>query len=250
MASTIVLITGANGGVGFATAKVIASTSEAFHVIMAGRSLEKVRKAMSELEHAGVKGSLSAVQLDVTDDNSIERAVKAVQDQHERLDVLVNNAGVGAMDPDVKTRFHLCLETNVLGPALVAAAFRPLLLNSHKPYSIYVSSEVGSLALASEPDPPHWPALPNEEAYRASKAALNMVAVMEKKHFGPKGLNVFAMNPGLVVSNLRGTNDEARSGGGNAGDPSESGQLVLSIIQGERDADAGRLVSRDGVLPW
>ena len=83
---------GANSGVGFATAKVIASAAESFHVIMTGRSLEKVETAMAEIETAGVKGSLSAVQLDVTDEKSIAQAVKVVQAEHGHLDVLINNA--------------------------------------------------------------------------------------------------------------------------------------------------------------
>jgi len=85
--------------------------------------------------------------------------------------------------------------------------------------------------------------LPNEEAYRASKAALNIIADLEAKEFGSKGLKVFAMCPGFVVSNLRGTSHEARSGWGNAGDPQLSGKTVLSIIQGKRYVDAGKFCS-------
>jgi NAD(P)-dependent dehydrogenase (short-subunit alcohol dehydrogenase family) len=241
---------GANSGIGFATAKVIASASGAFHVIMTGRSLEKVKSAMSEIETAGVKGSLSTVQLDVTDEKSIEQAVELVQEKYGRLHVLVNNAAVGSMDPDIKIRLQLCMDTNAIGQAVVAAAFRPLLLKAQKPYSVYVSSGAGSLTKAAEPTSPSYCRLPNEEAYRASKAALNMIAVQEAKEFGSKGLKVFAMCPGFVVSNLRGTSDEARSGWWNAGDPQVSGKTVLSIIQGERDADAGKFVHKDGVYPW
>ena len=113
---------------GLAAAKAIASASEVFHVIMAGRSLSKVKSAMSEIETAGIKGSLSTVPLDVTDENSIEQAANSVQETYGRLDVLVNNAAVGSMDPDIKTRMQLCMATNVIGPAVAAAAFRPLLI--------------------------------------------------------------------------------------------------------------------------
>lgn len=85
------------------------------------------------------------MQLDVTDEKSIEAAAAHVERQFGRLDVLVNNAGVGNMDPEIKTRFQLCLATNVTGPAMVAAAFRPLLLKSQNPYSIYVSSGASTL---------------------------------------------------------------------------------------------------------
>ncbi|KAI9732933.1 MAG: hypothetical protein M1818_007366 [Claussenomyces sp. TS43310] len=251
MSSRIVLITGANSGVGFATAKVIASASGDNHVIMAGRSLEKVKSAKTEIEKAGIKGSLSAVQLDVTDEKSIEQAVKLVQEKHGRLDALVNNAGVGSMNiDDIKTRLQLCMDTNVIGPAVVAAAFRPLLFKSSKPYSVYVSSGVGSLTMAAAPTTPNSHHMPNEEAYRSSKTALNMIAVLESKHFESQGLKVFAVCPGFVVSNLRGMSDEARRGWGRAGDPQVSGKTILEILQGERDADAGKFVHKDGVYPW
>ncbi|KAI9783149.1 MAG: hypothetical protein M1835_003876 [Candelina submexicana] len=247
MSSRIVLITGANSGVGFATAKVLANATETFHIIMTGRSLKKVNGAKMDLEAAGIKGSLSTAQLDVTDDESIEQAVKAVRHAHGHLDVLVNNAAVGNRDPDIKTRLQSCLNTNLMGPALVATAFRPLLLEAQKPYSIFVSSGGGSLTRAGMPDSAR---MSYEEAYRVSKAALNMFAVVEARDYGPKGLKVFPMCPGFVVSNLRGTSDDARTGGGQAGDPMDSGKLILSIIQGERDADVGKFVHKDGIYPW
>ena len=241
---------GANSGVGFATAKVIACASEVFHVIMASRSLEKAKSAMSEIEAAGTKGLLSTVQLDVTDERSIEQAVALVNQKFGRLDVLVNNAAAGSIDPDVKTRFQLCMDTNVIGPAVVSAAFRPLLLKSQKPYSIYVSSGMGSMAKASDPTSTIYRSLTNGEAYRASKAALNMVALQESIEFSSTALKVFVVCPGFVRSNLRGQSEEARSGWGKAGDPQVSGETILSVIQGERDADVGRFVHREGVYPW
>ena len=214
---------------------------------MTGRSLEKVETAKSEIETAGIKGSLSAMQLNVTDENSIEKAVQLIGERHGRLDALVNNAAVGNADPDIKTRFQLSLETNVVGPAVVSAAFRPLLFKSQNPYSIFVSSGGGSLTMSAEP--PKYK-IPDDNAYRASKAALNMVAVIEWREFHKKGLKVFTMCPGFVVSNIRGTSEEARTWGGAAGDPDVSGNILLSILQGERDADAGKLVYKDGIYPW
>jgi hypothetical protein len=73
---------------------------------------------------------------------------------------------------------------------------------------------------------------------------------MEHRDHKEEGLKVFAICPGFVVSNLRGTSDEARSGGGNAGDPATSGNLMLSILEGKRDADVGKFVQKDGTYPW
>ena len=217
---------------------------------MASRSLEKGQAAKSELEAASPKGALSTVQLDVTDEKSIEAAAAHIQQQFGRLDVLVNNAGVGSMSDNIKTRMKLCLETNVMGPAMVAAAFRPLLLKSRNPYSIYVSSGAGTLVRNAFERPVKHEGVKNGEAYQVSKAALNMLAVVEAGEWGHEGLKVFVMSPGFVRSNLRGPNEEARSGWGKAGDPEVSGQLVLDILQGKRDADVGRFVHKDGVYAW
>jgi NAD(P)-dependent dehydrogenase (short-subunit alcohol dehydrogenase family) len=234
--------------VGLATTKVITSASEDFHVIIASRSLEKAKNAKSEIEAAGTKGSLSTVQLDVTDEHSIQQALALVQQEFGRLDVLVNNAGIYISDPNVRNRFQLTMEANVVGPAATSAAFRPLLLKSPKPYSIYVSSNLGSMSEASNPNSRTRNV--SADAYRASKAAVNMIALQESIEFSSSALKVYAVCPGYVRSNLRGTSEEARSGGGLAGDPSDSGEMILGIIQGKRDADAGKFVHKDGVYPW
>ena len=205
---------------------------------------------MSEIQSAGTKGPLSVVQLDVTDETSIEQAATFVQQKFGRLDALFNNAAVGNRDPDIKTRLQLCFDTNVIGPAVVSAAFRPLLLKAPKPYSIYVSSGAGSMGRSSDPTSATYHGLANGEAYRASKAALNMIALQESIEFSDTALKVFAVDPGFVRSNLRGQSEEAKSGWGKAGDPQRSGELLLSIMKGERDADAGLFVYRDGVYPW
>lgn len=93
------------------------------------------------------------------------------------------------------------------------------------------------------------PAPPNPTAYHASKAALNMVALFEHADYASQ-IKVFAMSPGFVVSNLRGTTEELRSGWGLAGDPITAGHTLLSILRGERDADVGRLIHKDGVYDW
>ena len=218
---------------------------------MACRSREKATAATSEIEAAGVtKGAFSTMQLDVTNEQSIKEAVAHVQQQFGRLDVLVNNAASGSMDPDIRTRFQLCLETNVTGPAMVAAAFRPLLFKSKNPYSIYVSSGARTLLRNASQKPSTHDKIRNGDAYQVSKAALNMLAVLEARDYGEQGLKTFAVSPGFVRSNLRGTNEEARSGWGQAGDPEASGELILSIVRGERDTHVGLLVHTDGVYPW
>lgn len=275
MASTIILITGmylllttnqvssliitkigANSGVGLASSKVLACVSASYHIIMAGRSVSKLEAALNDLKSSfsdEIEGSLSTLQLDVTDDTSITKAVEHITQTYGRLDVLVNNAGIGGLNmPDIRTEYSLVLETNVTGPAVVAGAFRPLLLKSSNPYSIYVSSGARTLLRNAMQKTAEQALIGNQShgAYGVSKAALNMVAVLEARDYGDQGLKVFAMSPGFVVSNLRGEGEEARTGWGRAGDPEESGRLLLSIVKGERDTDVGCLVHKDGVFAW
>ena len=164
--------------------------------------------------------------------------------------MLVNNAGVGGLHLDTKDSFDRCLATNVTGPALVAEAFRPLLLRSSKPYSIYIGSGERTLLRNAMQKPPSSANIRGGGAYQVSKAALNMLAMLEYRDYGGEGLKVFVVSPGFVRSNLRGTSEEEREGWGQAGDPEVSGRIVLGVVQGERDADVGCLVHKDGVYPW
>lgn len=255
-ATQLVTIIGANSGIGLASSKVLACASPSYHVVMAGRSLSKLDAALEDLRSSysdEIKGTLSTIQLDVTDDDSIAKAVEHITQTYGRLDVLVNNAGIGGLNiPDLRTEFHLVLETNVTGPAVVAAAFRPLLLKSANPYSVFVSSGARTLLRNAMQKTAEQALIGSKRpgAYQVSKAALNMLAVLEARDFGDQGLKVFAMSPGFVVSNLRGEGEQARTGWGRAGDPEESGKLLLSIITGERDKDVACLVHKDGVYPW
>lgn len=193
------------------------------------------------------------MQLDVTDVTSIKAAAAHVEETFGHLDVLVNNAGIGALHiSDPKEAYDAVLSTNVTGPAVVTHYFRPLLMKSKNACSVYVSSGQRTLprnCLVAPPDT-HANVGNGLYAYQVSKAALNMLAVLEARESAPKGIKVFAMSPGFVVSNLRGPNEDQRNGWGKAGDPDVSGKLLLSIVEGKRDADVGHLVRTDGIYEW
>ncbi|KAF9890000.1 hypothetical protein FE257_006680 [Aspergillus nanangensis] len=247
--STVVLITGANSGIGYATAEVLAAESPNYHVILASRSLSNGKAALQAIEAACiVKGSLSVIQLDVTDRASIEAAAKQIDQQFGRLDVLINNAGIVSRNSSLKIAIEETFAVNVIGVALVAEAFTPLLLRSPCPYSLFMSSGLGSLSMATDPNAGSYSAPYN--VYRMSKAALNMFVVQQYKELNKKGVKVFAVCPGLVRSNLRGKDEESVSESGIAGDPKESGRTILSVIEGRRDGDLGRFVHAGGVYAW
>lgn len=214
---------------------------------MAGRSQDKIEAAISEL---GSSPDLTPLQLDVTDQASITDAASRVSSQFGKLDALINNAGIAPEGPDLATVFQTTFATNVFGPALVSAAFRELLLKSESPYSIYVSSRVGSLSMMAGLDSPMRHKRGGTAAYRASKSALNMVMLHEQLEVQDTNIKVMAMCPGYVVSNLRGTSHEQRTAGGRAGNPGVSAKLALSILRGERDSDSQKLIGSEATYAW
>ena len=195
--------------------------------------------------------TLSNVVLDVTDEESIKAAAVCVQQRFCRLDVLVNNATVaGTAINNMKTRLRGCLDTNVIGPVVVSELFRPLLLKSQNPNSIYVSSGARTLARNAIQRPPYYLHVKHVDAYQVSKAALNMLPITKARDYGPDGLKVFALSPGFVRSNIRGPSEEEISGWGQTGDPEDAGGIVLDIIKGKREADIGHLIHQDGIYDW
>lgn len=244
MAETVILITGANSGVGFAATKVITTFSARYHVLLGCRDPKKGEKAKAELETSGnIKGKITVLPIDVTVRDTINKAFEYIESTFGHLDVLINNAAVGDLRPDRAERLRNSLEVNTIGPAIASETFMPLLLKSEHPYNLYVTSGLGSFGLA--PERPTGHDFPNGDAYRISKAALDFVMLLDHLKYEKQGLKTFAVCPGFVRSNLRGTDPEAISGGGQAGDPDVSGQLLLDIIEGKRDADVGKIVRTD-----
>lgn len=96
MSSKIVLVTGANNGIGYETVKaLLQSTKSTYHIFLGSRSLEKGKKALEALntEVRDTKSSVELLQLDLTDDASIETAYETVCISYDHIDTLVNNAG-------------------------------------------------------------------------------------------------------------------------------------------------------------
>lgn len=89
--STIVLITGANKGIGFETAKKLAKEHPDYQVLLGSRSLANGQEAALKLKAEGIL--VEPIAIDIVDDASIEAAAEFVKEKYSRLDVLINNAG-------------------------------------------------------------------------------------------------------------------------------------------------------------
>src|SRR5437763_15576645 len=129
----IALVTGANKGIGFEVARQLARRG--FRVFLGARNEKAGRAAAEKLSE---EGDVVFLKIDVSDAKSIRAAAEELSRQSDRLDVLVNNAGI-LLDEDkdalIITReiFETTLRTNTLGPWLVAQAFAPMLKKSREP---------------------------------------------------------------------------------------------------------------------
>ncbi|KAI2732820.1 hypothetical protein DTO012A8_10165 [Penicillium roqueforti] len=124
----LVLITGANQGLGFATAQQLASTGQ-YNLLVAARSQEKAEGAVKQLE-SSTNSSLTPIVIDLDQDESITAAAKFVEERFGSLDILINNAGINrSSDPNATLResYRAVFETNVFGVAVMTATFLPLL---------------------------------------------------------------------------------------------------------------------------
>ncbi|KAF7978665.1 hypothetical protein HWV62_45192 [Athelia sp. TMB] len=255
----IVLITGANAGVGFEAAKNLLLSSSAYHILIGSRDLAKGAATAESLSSASsIKGTATPLQIDVTDDASVDAAVAHVQATYGRLDVLVNNAGTtgiasnpaAALNPTVATTraaLKEILAVNVYGAVSTTEAFLPLLRKSTAGARlVFVSSSLGSISQAADPTSKYYN--PRGGEYRASKAALNMLMVQYVAKLGGEGVKVFGADPGLNATNLTGDAESLRKRG--AVEPSVGGERIATVIKGERDADVGRVCGEYGVSPW
>ncbi|KAK3319702.1 hypothetical protein B0T19DRAFT_487981 [Cercophora scortea] len=267
MSSTknIVLVTGANTGIGYETVKALLQSPTSYHILLGSRSVEKGNQAVATLqaELPDAKGTVELLQLDLESDESIAAAYEAIKAKHGHIDTLVNNAGV-QLDSDWHIRhlitqresFTRTFNVNVAGTHILTYTLAPLLLRSASPRLIFISSSLGSFTFAADeahfPFPPAtepgWPKQVSLElaSYRASKSALNMLMVDWKAKLRVDGVKVFAIEPGFLATDIGGLKEIAIANG--AGEPSEGGRMVASVVEGGRDGDAGELIMKDGVV--
>jgi NAD(P)-dependent dehydrogenase (short-subunit alcohol dehydrogenase family) len=234
---TTTLITGANKGLGFETARRLIAAGHTVYV--GSRDAERGRQAAEQL-------GARMVHIDVTDDASVAAAAKTIEADGE-LDVLVNNAGIelrtegnavpGAAEITADVMRSL-FETNVFGVVRVTHAFLPLLRRSAAPVVVNVSSGLASMTRATTPGAPGY-AYPGV-AYPASKVAVNMITVQYAKAFPEMRIN--AVEPGFTATDLNqhmGTQTVE-----------EGAEIIVRMAQIGRDGPTGSYVGAHGPLPW
>jgi NAD(P)-dependent dehydrogenase (short-subunit alcohol dehydrogenase family) len=205
--TTIALITGANKGIGFETARLLGDRG--MTVLIGARSEEQGRAAERTLADGGATARF--VPLDVTAEKSVLQAAEWVEAEYGLLDILINNAGVarapgsggGPPSSTAVADMRVVFATNVFGVVTVTNAFLPLLRRAAAARIVNVSSEVGSITSMTDVASPLGQ-MPASVPYPASKAALNMVTAMYAKELRDTPIKVNAANPGYCATDLNG----------------------------------------------
>jgi NAD(P)-dependent dehydrogenase (short-subunit alcohol dehydrogenase family) len=227
---TVTLITGANKGLGYETARQLIERGHT--VYLGARNVERGQAAASELGGR-------FVQLDVTDDSSVETALGVVAEREGHLDVLVNNAGISTT-ADVTGQVALrVFDTNAIGLIRVTQAALPLLELSENPVVVNVSSALGSFWAVTNPERRqfHFPSI----VYGSSKAAVSMLTVQYAKTFPRIKFN--AVEPGFTATDLT-----PFSG---AGQPVEKGaEVIVRMATVGKDGPTGSFQEGESELAW
>jgi NAD(P)-dependent dehydrogenase (short-subunit alcohol dehydrogenase family) len=191
----VVLITGANKGIGFEIAKQLAERG--WQVVIAARNVQAGRAAAERIEKAGRAARF--LELDVADSQSIKRAAAGFGKQFEHLDVLINNAGIypdeGVSILTVSREMLVqTFQTNTLGVIAVTQTFLPYLRKAKAARIINMSSGYGQIEGLSASAP----------SYCLSKLALNGATIMFSEALSGEWIAVNAMSPGWVRTDMGG----------------------------------------------
>ncbi|RKR72976.1 SDR family NAD(P)-dependent oxidoreductase [Frondihabitans australicus] len=229
---TTTLITGANKGLGYETARRLI---EAGHTVWIGaRDAERGQKAADEL-------GASFVQLDVTSQESVDAAVTTVT-AAGGLDVLVNNAGITGPHRDAAdleaADFEEVYAVNVFGAARMIRAFLPTLQESAAPTVVNVTSGLGSFAEVHDTSRVESTVI--APTYCSSKSALTMMTVQYAKAL--PWLRINAADPGYTATDLNGNSGHQTV--------TEGTDAIVGLATAGVDGESGKFVDRNGVAPF
>lgn len=186
------------------------------------------------------------MRVDVTDPGSAQAAAKWIEQEYGALDILVNNAGIAVWQEDASPSatsadvLRQVYEVNVFGVMTVTNAMLPLLRRAPAGRIVNMSSELGSIAMAIDPESPFWPL--NLVAYNSSKAALNMITVSYAKELWHTPIKVNAANPGYCATDLNGHTGFRTAEQGAA--------IAVRLATLDDDGPSGAYLQDEGTLPW
>lgn len=181
----IIIITGASGGIGLATARLLSKNGA--KVALVARSTDKLKGIAATLP-----GSF-AMTADMSRGTDISRMVKAVHDHYGRIDVLINNAGQGMWNSAEKTdldQYRSLMELNLFGPLAAMQAVIPIMRKQGGGVIINISSGVSRMYI------------PGLSAYASTKYALNAISLTARAELASENIRVGIMLPGMTATDF------------------------------------------------
>jgi NAD(P)-dependent dehydrogenase (short-subunit alcohol dehydrogenase family) len=231
------LITGANKGIGLATARELGA--KGVIVFLGARDETRGQAAASGL--VAEKMDVRFVGLDVTNTKSIDSARGLIERDAGRLDILINNAGISVESAEQTTIGGLrrVYETNVFGAFAVTSAFLPLLSKARPSIVANISSGLGSLANISKGGAS---SRPSYLSYGSSKTALNAISVYWAEELSKLGITIFCIAPGYTrtdLNNNMGTQP-----------PVKPARLIARMVLAADQSRTGGFFDENGSVPW
>jgi NAD(P)-dependent dehydrogenase (short-subunit alcohol dehydrogenase family) len=231
------LVTGANKGIGFEIAKILAQ--KGFIVYLGSRNLQNGLAAVEKLRAEGLD-HVSAIQLDVTSQSSVDAARHVIGLKTQALDVLINNAGIAGeflqsaltSTPD---QYQAVYDTNLFGVVRVTQAFMDLLKASQEPRIVNVSTSMASISLAADIFTDNYPK--RYVMYQSSKSALNMYTVNLAFELRDTPFKVNAVCPGYTQT------DFTRHQGTSM--PDEAAKRIIKYALIGKDGPTGQFFSEE-----
>ncbi|KAF2635424.1 NAD(P)-binding protein [Massarina eburnea CBS 473.64] len=248
----VVLITGANQGIGYSIAEVFSQSKTPYTILIGARNPTRGEEAVSKLSALKTNPgtAIAQVTVDVTSSESIKSAIETISTKYGRIDILVNNAGImfgPTGGSDQRTDWRHIFEVNVFGVMELTISAFPLLRKSSDPKVVVVSTSMGSLGKVANG---HVPIGAMGSPYASSKAAINMM-MLNWVHT-EKDIRFWAICPGLVSTEFGG--EFTRTNGRPA---KEAADIVRQCVEGEREDgvakfswDQKELPGQTGIYPW
>ncbi len=239
----IALITGANKGIGFETARQLAK--EGMVVLLGARDLKKGEAAVEKLRRENL--DVRPREIDVSNAESIRKAAAQVEREFGHLDILVNNAGIMIDDTEKKVSeqsvetWRKTFETNLFGLIETTQAFLPLLRKSEAGRIVNLSSILGSITFHATPGSPVYESK-SMPAYNVSKSAVNAFTVHLAHELKETKIKVNAAHPGWVKTEM--------GGEGATMEVSEGAKTSVQLATLGADGPSGTYVHMGEPLPW
>ena len=236
----VALVTGANKGIGLEIVRQLAARGAT--ALIGARDCGRGEKSANALAADGLDARF--IQIDVTEQSTIDAGASRIERDFGRLDILVNNAGIGIdnappsqLDMDVLRRTY---ETNFFGVFAVTQAMLPLLRQSDGGRIVNVSSGLGSLTQNS--DPGYQYAAAKLLAYNSSKSALNALTIQFAHELRDTPIKVNSADPGYVATDLN-----HRTGTRTV---EQGARIAVKLATLPADGPTGGFFDEDGVVPW